>query len=49
MGETSKRQQELAEGHDEQKGYASLAYSELRAKGIQRFRDQAGREYWVSD
>jgi len=43
------RRQELAVGHEEQKGFARLAYMELRAKGIQRFRDEAGREYWLSD
>ena len=41
--------EELAAGHDEQRGFARLAYSELRARGILRFEDKAGREYWVSD
>jgi hypothetical protein len=49
MVDRNNRATELSEGHEEQKSYARLAHSELRAKGIQRFRDDAGREYWVSD
>lgn len=49
MSEHISRQQELAAGHDEQREFARLAYSELRGKGIRRFEDKAGRQYWVSD
>jgi hypothetical protein len=49
MVEGSKRAVELAEGHEEHKSFARLAHSELRAKGIVRFRDKASREYWISD
>ncbi len=45
----SHRAEELAAGHEEQKGYARLAHSELRGKGIQQFVDDAGREYRVSE
>lgn len=43
------RAEELAEGHEVNKGYAKLAHSELRAQGVTRFRDKAGREYWISE
>ncbi|PIQ76960.1 hypothetical protein COU78_06605 [Candidatus Peregrinibacteria bacterium CG10_big_fil_rev_8_21_14_0_10_49_24] len=49
MVDRTTRAEELSEGHSEQKRYAKLAHSKLREKGITRFRDKAGREYWISE
>lgn len=49
MVDRTTRAEELSEGHKEQRGYAKLAHSEFRGKGITRFRDKAGREYWISE